>query len=225
MKILLKNELVSVPDLRHRLRQLRWFRASFRTNARLVTENYGAPFEIDEKKLTRAFLGWVETINAQKGYAGIDRKDFIVFAAGLVLCELIREQPAKALPRRIGARPADTSMREIVDFWPEGFLYTNFCIGAVAAVFQQEFGETRSIDRCADDLRTWWSYKENIAEMPSYAIAFLDKFLGMEPNWLVPDIASARAAIRKALGEGPPSEALGDLYSISPKIGIDFRKA
>jgi hypothetical protein len=209
MKILLKNELVSMPDLRHRLRQLRWFRASFRTNARLVTETYGVPFEIDEKKLTRAFLNWVETVNAQKDYAGIDRKDFIVFAAGLVLCELMREQPAKALPQRHERVQEDTTMHEIVDFWPEGFLYTNFCIGAVAAIFQQEFGEVRAIDKCADDLRTWWSYKENTAEMPSYAIAFLDKFLGEEANWLVPGIASARAAIRKALGEGRPSEALG----------------
>ncbi|WP_420961169.1 hypothetical protein [Brucella sp. IR073] len=204
MKILLKSELVSMPDLRHRLRQLRWFRASFRTNARLVTQTYGVSFEIDEKKLTRAFLGWVETVNAQKTYAGIDRKDFIVFAAGLVLSELIREQPAKALPRRTEeAVYADTPMREIVDFWPEGFLYTNFCIGAVAAIFQQEFGETRSIDKCADELRTWWSYKENSSEMPSYAIAFLDKFLGMEANWNLPAIASERAAIRRTLAMEP----------------------
>jgi len=52
-------------------------------------------------------------------------------------------------------------------------------------------------------LRTWWSYKENIAEMPGYAIAFLDKFLGGEPNWVMPDLASARAAVKRALADKP----------------------
>ena len=78
-------------------------------------------------------------------------------------------------------------MAEIVEFWPEGFLYTNFCVSAISAVYEQEFGETLAIDKCADDLRTWWSYRENAAEMPSYAVAFLDRFLGAEPNWLLPD--------------------------------------
>jgi hypothetical protein len=40
--------------------------------------------------------------------------------------------------------------------------------------------------------------------MPGYAIAFLDKFLGSEPNWVMPDLASARAAVKRALGESNP---------------------
>ncbi|ERM00379.1 hypothetical protein Q644_04975 [Brucella intermedia 229E] len=92
---------------------------------------------------------------------------------------------------------------EIVRFWPEGFLYTNYCICAIAAVQEQEFGTVPNIDQCADELRTWWSYKENIVEMPGYAIAFLDKFLGGEPNWVMPDLASARAAVKRALADKP----------------------
>ena len=91
-------------------------------------------------------------------------------------------------------------MADSVAFWPEGFLYTNFCVSAIAAVYEQEFGEAPAIDKCADDLRTWWSYRENASEMPAYAVAFLDRFLGGEPNWLLPDDPHSRPAIVEALG-------------------------
>jgi uncharacterized Fe-S cluster protein YjdI len=44
--------------------------------------------------------------------------------------------------------------------------------------------------------------------MPGYAIAFLDKFLGGEPNWVMPDLASARVAVQRALGAQNPSGAI-----------------
>lgn len=201
MDLRFKEELASMPDLRHRLRRLRWFRLTFRSHARLVASTYGLRFEIDDAKLTRAFLDWVETMERKKDFARVDRADFVIFAAGLVLRELIRQEPARAVERGLRQPPASVGpeMAEIVDFWPEGFLYTNFCVSAIAAVYEQEFGETPAIDKCADDLRTWWSYRENVAEMPSYAVAFLDRFLGAEPNWLLPDDARSRPAMAEAL--------------------------
>jgi hypothetical protein len=137
----------------------------------------------------------------KKAFAKVDRADFVIFAAGLVLRELIRQEPAKVAER--GLQPPLSSvgpeMTDIVDFWPEGFLYTNFCVSAIAAVYEQEFGETPAIDKCADDLRTWWSDRENVAEMPAYAVAFLDRFLGAEPNWLLPDDPRSRPAMVEAL--------------------------
>jgi hypothetical protein len=201
MDLRFKEELASMPDLRHRLRRLRWFRMTFRSHARLVASTYGLRFEIDDAKLTRAFLDWVETMEKKKDFAKVDRADFVIFAAGLVLRELIRQEPAKVVERGLQPPPATMApeMAEIVDFWPEGFLYTNFCVSAIAAVYEQEFGETPAIDKCADDLRTWWSYRENVAEMPAYAVAFLDRFLGAEPNWLLPDDARSRPAMAEAL--------------------------
>lgn len=199
MDMRFKGELASMPDLRHRLRRLRWFRVTFRSHARLIASTYGLHFEIDDLRLTRAFLDWVEAIEAKKAYAKVDRADFVIFAAGLVLRELIRREPAKVTAR--GLQPAtgvDAEMAEIVEFWPEGFLYTNFCVSAISAVYEQEFGETLAIDRCADDLRTWWSYRENAVEMPAYAVAFLDRFLGAEPNWLLPDDPRSRPAMVEA---------------------------
>jgi len=85
MDLLLREQMASMPDLRHRLRQLRWFRATFRKHASLLHELYGVEYHIDEKKLTEAFLNWVELVDQNKRFAKVDRKDFITFAAGLVL--------------------------------------------------------------------------------------------------------------------------------------------
>lgn len=201
MDLRFKDELALMPDLRHRLRRLRWFRLTFRSHARLVASTYGLRFEIDDAKLTRAFLDWVETMEKKKGFARVDRADFVIFAAGLVLRELIRQEPATVVERGLKPPPAgtDTEMADIVEFWPEGFLYTNFCVSAISAIYEQEFGETPAIDKCADDLRTWWSYRENVSEMPAYAVAFLDRFLGAKPNWLLPDDPRSRPAIVEAL--------------------------
>lgn len=207
MDLIFKNELALVPDLGHSLRQLRWFRATFRNNARSVGQRYGLRFDIDEKKLTRVFLDWVEIVNARKAYARLDRADFIVFAAGLALKELIRQAPAR-LATPIPADGAQ-AMPEVVRFWPEGFVYTNFCVCAIAVVFEQEFGTAPKLDACADDLRTWWSYRENTTEMPGYAVAYLDRFLGAEPNWLAPDMPEERSAMRRALSAAPKPEAIG----------------
>lgn len=201
MDLRFKDELALMPDLRHRLRRLRWFRMTFRSHARLVASTYGLRFEIDDARLTRAFLDWVETMETKKAFAKVDRADFVIFAAGLVLRELIRQEPARVAERGLAPPPAgiDAEMADIVEFWPEGFLYTNFCVSAIAAVYEQEFGETPAVDKCADDLRTWWSYRENVSEMPAYAVAFLDRFLGANPNWLLPDDPRSRPAIVKAL--------------------------
>ncbi|MBZ9821653.1 hypothetical protein [Mesorhizobium sp. CA4] len=213
MDLPFRHELALMPDLRHRLRQLRWFRATFRSSAKVVSETFGVRLEIDEAKLTRAFLDWIEVMEAQKRFAAIDRADFIVFAAGLVLRELIRQAPAREVSglTEMIETEANAGTAEIVRFWPEGFLYTNYCVSAILAVHEQEFGTAPSIDKCADDLRTWWSYRENATEMPAYAVAFLDRFLGAEPNWITPDRAQSRQAMQRALGSSPVSEALRQL--------------
>ena len=38
------------------------------------------------------------------------------------------------------------------------------------------------------DLRTWWSFRENVFEDDSLAIAFLQLFAGVEPNWTTPSL-------------------------------------
>lgn len=145
-------------------------------------------------------------MEAQKRFAAVDRADFIVFAAGLVLRELIKQAPAREISglTQLTETDQNAGTLEIIRFWPEGFLYTNYCVSVISAVHEQEFGSAPSIDKCADDLRTWWSYRENVTEMPAYAVAFLDRFLGAEPNWITPDRAQSRQAMvhhRDAVGQ------------------------
>ena len=198
MELELRQEFAGEPDLRHQVRRLRWFKRSFRRDADLIARHHGIELAIDDRRLTEAFLNWIEAFNRQKAYASLDRRDFTLFAAGLLLREFVRTRPVSANSRQAGPAESEAS---IVSFWPEGFLYTNYCLNVLSAVLQQEFGETLSFSETADDLRVWWSYRENVEEDPSMAIAFLDKFLGEEPNWRVPESLESRAAMRRATQE------------------------
>ena len=192
----LTTELASVPDLRHRVRHLNWFRRSFRRDAEAMATERGLAISIDERGLAEAFLSWIEAFNRQKPYASLDRRDFSLFAAGLLLREFIKARPVQV---ETSGKGSDTTQAgEIADFWPEGFLYTRYCLSVLGAVMRQEFGETLSLAEAGGDLRSWWSYRENVAENPSLAIAFLDEFVGGEPNWRMPDAPEARAAMRRA---------------------------
>jgi hypothetical protein len=199
MQLDLTDELRGVPDLRHRIRHLRWFKSSFRRDALLIAAQRGVVLEIDDRRLTEAFLNWIEAFNLQKPNAALDRRDFSLFAAGLLLREFIKARPVEArlLPSASKAWTQD-DQSSIIGFWPEGFLYTNYCLSVLNAVVQQEFGETLDLAEAAGDLRSWWSYRENVRENPSLAIAFLDRFVGGEPNWRVPDVLESRAAMRRA---------------------------
>jgi hypothetical protein len=192
MELELRQEFAGEPDLRHQVRRLRWFKKSFRRDAWLIAQHHAVELAIEDRRLTEVFVNWIEAFNRQKIHALLDRRDFTLFAAGLLLREFIKTNPVSARSRQ--ATQAEAS---ISGFWPEGFLYTNYCLNVLSAVVRQEFGESLSLSEGADDLRLWWSYRENAEEDPSMAIAFLDKFLGEEPNWRVPECQS-RAAMRRA---------------------------
>jgi hypothetical protein len=197
MDVFFQNEMIRVPDLGHRLRQLRWFRRAFETFVNSLTDRYGLQASISEDVLAEVFVNWVDIIDHQKRLAHVDRSDFISYSGGMMLRELIHRHPVTVtLPQH----PRE-HLPEAAAFWPEGFLYTNFCLTAVEAVHQQEFGETLKLSDCLDDLRIWWSFRENTQEMPSYAVAFLDRFLGLEPNWTIPDSAECRPAMQTAAAQ------------------------
>lgn len=201
MDLALMSELGSVPDVRHRIRQLRWFKTSFRHDAKFIAERYGFKLTIDDHCLTEAFLNWAEAFSAQKEHARLDRRDFMVFAAGLLLRELLRLHPVSVeeekAPRGSAPRLADKTA-PLAEAWPEGFVYTNYCLCVLAAILEQE-GASLTLPALADDVRTWLSYRENAGDDPSQAIAFLDLFTGNEPNWWMPDLVLSRAAMKRAM--------------------------
>src|SRR5438445_13229405 len=62
MELPFRDELALMPDLRHRLPQLRWVRATFRGSAKVVSDTFGVRFEVHEAKLTEALLDCVEVM-------------------------------------------------------------------------------------------------------------------------------------------------------------------
>ena len=194
MDLSLQHELLSTPDLRHRVRHLKYFRTSFHRCADLLTAETGIGFAINEARLSAAFLNWAELFDAQKNYSHIDRRDFAAFASGLLLQELLRERPLD--PKR---RPAQRSEGAID--WPAGLLSTTYCLSVLNAMAAQDFGAPFRLSAAARDPRVWESFRENVRQEPARAVGYLDLFVGNEPNWDQPDWAPARPELRRALAK------------------------
>jgi hypothetical protein len=180
--------ITEISDLRHRVRRLNWFRQSFRREAEALGRRYSFRFAISERALGEAFFNWAKAFERERVASGRNRRDFAVFAGGLMLRELLRSQPAKSVEKGQFDRlvPPDP-MAKICEFWPEGFLYTTYCLTLVRAVLEQDFDVRSSDNPQLHDIRTWESFRENFREDPALAVSFFDVFMGVEPNWAFPE--------------------------------------
>ncbi|MBE9604297.1 hypothetical protein IAI18_05430 [Acetobacteraceae bacterium H6797] len=192
------RELARTPDLAHRLRQLRFFETFFEGEVEMLARDVGGRVSVDRARLTRAFVEWAASLEKQRGAAGLDRRDFSVFAAGLLLAKLAALHPILAESPLRPAANLKPALREIVTFWPEGFLATGFCLTTLQAVLEQEGEAPLQPAPALHDLAHWWSFRENCQEDPASAVGFFDLFLGGQPNWSFPDLARARPAMQRA---------------------------
>lgn len=189
-------------------RRFRWFRAAFRFWLDHQEQELGCRFVLDEDALAAAFVAWLRDVEAQRPAQPADRQAYFEFAAGLMLRELVRRMPIRVTtpPTRVGSDQA-------AGFWPEGHACTMFCLTVARAALHQEFGHAAPLAPEAEDLRTWWSFRENAQEDPSTSVAFLDLFLGREPDWLTPGLFMAGRpdgpAIPKSAADRPDTMALG----------------
>ena len=87
-------------------------------------------------------------------------------------------------------------MARIIEFWPEGYLYTHYCLTLVRAILEQDFDVHPAPNPQLEDLRTWQSFRENFRQDPALAVAFFDVFMGVEPNWIFPESFLSRPAVR-----------------------------
>ncbi|NNE88359.1 MAG: hypothetical protein HKN27_09815 [Silicimonas sp.] len=142
----------------------------------------GNSFDLDQARLAEVFSEWLDAFNAQKPHTSEDQRAYVGFAAGLMLRALLHHKPVK------GHVPADADKSNPAYFWPEGYLYVVFCLNVRGMVIEIDFEGEQALSAELDDLRTWWSFKENVGEDPSFAIAFLDLFAGDKPEWSTPDI-------------------------------------
>ena len=173
--------------LRIAVRRMRWFRAAFEAYVEAVGTRIGCTYKIDEAKLGGIFVCWLRAVERQKPSNPKDRHDYFEFAAGLMLRELTADMPLSVVsaPNKADASSAAT-------FWPEGYACTMFCLTVHSAAMHQEFKDKPEVSPAIDDLRHWWSFKENARMDASFSVGFLQTLLGHQPNWMMPDVFRAR---------------------------------
>jgi hypothetical protein len=66
--------------------------------------------------------------------------------------------------------------------------YVAFCLNVRGLVLEADFQTEQQHSKLLSEARAWWSFRENVNEDPSLAIAFLDLFAGDEPEWTVPQL-------------------------------------
>lgn len=163
------------------VRRLRWFRAAFIRYTEAIGRDLGCEFIVDENKIAAIFVKWLETIDRQRPKDKSQRAPFFSFAASLMFRELIADMPIKAKNKPTRAEPDSPGA-----FWPEGYVCTLFCLTVHAAAMEQEYHVKTDVAPDLNNLRSWWSFRENAAEDNSFAAGYLQKLLGHEPNWFMP---------------------------------------
>lgn len=127
--------------------------------------------------------GWLRAFEAQKPAQEADKPAYVGFTAGLMLRSLLRHKPVS-----LRDKPANADLSNPAYFWPEGYLYVAFCLNVRGLVLETDFRFEQHLSEALQEPRTWWSFRENVNEDPSLAIAFLDLFAGEEPEWSMPEL-------------------------------------
>ena len=179
--------------LRKSAQRLRWFVDAFEKQVRDSESQTGNAFSVDRGALAQVFADWLKAFEAQKPARDDDKPAYVGFAAGLMLRTLIQHKPVSLV-----ARPAGADESNPAYFWPEGYLYVAFCLNVRGLVLQTDFHSEQNPSDSLNETRTWWSFRENVQQDPSLAIAFLDLFAGDEPDWSVPELFRTGRALRLA---------------------------
>ncbi len=179
--------------LRIAVRRMRWFKAAFQKYVDAMGAQIGCSFSIDQTMLADSFVKWLRAVEQQKPADKTARKDFFEFAAGLMLRELTDN-----MPLTVAAPPSQVPADSAAAFWPEGYACTLFCLTIHAAAMEQEFRDRPDVAPEINDLRQWWSFRENVADDASFSVGFLRMLLGRQPDWSMPGVF--RAKLQRELG-------------------------
>ncbi|GGG84168.1 hypothetical protein GCM10011415_37810 [Salipiger pallidus] len=176
-------EAPTVQPLHKAAQRLRWFVRAFEEQADKTEAETGNRFAIDHAALAKVFAEWLRAFEAQKPIHADDKQAYVGFAAGLMLRTLLALKPAT-----LEARPENADQSNPAYFWPEGYLYVAFCLNVRGLVLENDFHHEQHVSPAMAEARTWWSFRENVEQDPSLAIAFLDLFAGDEPEWSMPEL-------------------------------------
>lgn len=158
-------------------------------------ERHSLQMEIDDRNFTTAFFAWLEVVTHHANYRQQNARDYFHFAFGVLLRDLLRE---KAIHVK---GDASTQLRpspgNIADWWPTGYVLTYFCVGTLRQAVREECATEVQPSDALSQPTVWQSFRENIVEEPGLAIAFFDKFMGIEPNWREPSQIMNRPAMAR----------------------------
>jgi hypothetical protein len=196
--------LPEAPNLSDRVRRLQWFRQSFHDIADDVGRRFHFRYEVDDRGLVDAFFRWARAFERERAASDLNRRDFAIFAAGLMLRELLSVDPAKPVGKgQFDNLLPPEPMAPICAFWPQGFLYTEYCRTLLQTILEKEYQARAPDPPELTDLRVWHSFRENFRENPALATAFFDVFMGVKPNWDFPDRFLSRPGAQAGRLSGP----------------------
>lgn len=173
--------------LRIAVRQLHWFRAAFEGTAEVCGAKMGCRFAVDDRKLADVFVRWLKAVEAQRPGERAERQEFFDFVPSLVLRELVTDMPLKLTDGAVSSAAGPAAQ-----FWPEAYACLMFCLTVHAAAMDEEFHIHVEVGRMVDDLRSWWSLRENTGVDAAFAAGFFQRLVGHEPNWSMPGNFGAR---------------------------------
>jgi hypothetical protein len=157
-------------------------------------ERHALQIEIDDRNFTTAFFAWLDVIVRNADYRRQNELDYFHYVFGVLLRDLLREKAVHV------KTDASTQLRpspgNIADWWPTGYVLTYFCLGTLKQAVREECAVEVQDAVAVSEPKVWQSFRENIVEEPGLAIAFLDKFTGLEPNWREPNRITNRPAAR-----------------------------
>jgi hypothetical protein len=190
----LKSEITQLSDPSHEARRFRIVLSTFERNLELLFRDTGMATTVDHTALALAFSRWRQNFDATKHLASLNRGDYVIFAAGLMLKELIAAKPLTVSRPKASPSQAPAIRDQRLTVWPEGYAYTSFCLAFVSTIISEQGGELPLPSKKTEEAKFWDSFRENTHEDPATAVAFFDFICGQEPNWDAPDAPYFRPA-------------------------------
>jgi hypothetical protein len=161
-----------------------------------IRSDVGISVEISPRALTAAFFAWAHIVENHAEDPRRNTADYFQFLIGALLAQLLAAHAIDTVPGIEGDRTRE-SENAIAKWWPTGFALTTFCVGLTRKVIAQECGQIVSASEKLGDIKLWQSFRENLPEEPSIAIAYFDAFMGLSPNWRNPSFFRERAAAHR----------------------------
>ncbi|WP_345814830.1 hypothetical protein AAGS40_21485 [Paraburkholderia sp. PREW-6R] len=161
---------------------------------------YRVRLEIDDRNFTTAFFAWLDVLLSNRDYRDWNEPDYFQFSFGALLRELLHRRVVHVATDASAGSSALSSALSLASvspdntpvWWPAGYMLTHFCFELLKQTLRQKCGIELKLDEVNAQPALWKSFRENLLEEPSLAIAYFDKFVGLEPNWREPSMVVNR---------------------------------